>query len=101
MSKTGTTLTSLAGKISSSENYSSGESKANVVKKKKKSQRCLTCEPINMQISEHQYLKIHLLGPSVQLVLRCGLTEGSELLKLHVYILALSPSDESHQSTDG
>ena len=54
-----------------------------------------------MQISEHQYLKIHLLGPSVQLVLRCGLTEGSELLKLHVYILALSPSDESHQSTDG
>ena len=54
-----------------------------------------------MQISEHQHLKMHLLGPFEQVVVRCGLDEGSELWKLHVYILALSPSDESYQSTDG
>ena len=54
-----------------------------------------------MQISEHQHLKIHLLGPFEQVVVRRGLAEGSELWKLHVYILALSPSDESYQSTDG
>lgn len=46
-----------------------------------------------MQISKHWCLKIHLLGPSEQVVLRCGLTEGAELLKLCVCILALSPSD--------
>ena len=61
----------------------------------------LTSEPINMQISEHQHLKIHLLGPFEQVVVRCGLAEGSELWKLRVYILALSPADESYQSTDG
>lgn len=65
------------------------------------SQHCLTSESINMQISEHQPLKIHLLGPFEQVVLRCGLTEGSELQKLQVYILALSSSDESFQSMDG
>ena len=54
-----------------------------------------------MQISEHQHLKIHLLGPFEQVVVRRGLAEGSELWKLHVYILALSPADESYQSTDG
>ena len=61
----------------------------------------LTSEPINMQISEHQHLKMHLLGPFELLVVRRGLAEGSELWKLHVYILALSPADESYQSTDG
>ena len=54
-----------------------------------------------MQISEHQHLKMHLLGPFEQVVVRCGLAKRSELWKLHVYILALSPADESYQSTDG
>ena len=61
----------------------------------------LTSEPINMQISEHQHLKMHLLGPFELLVVRRGLAEGSELWKLRVYILALSPADESYQCTDG